>query len=128
MKLRIKGNSVRVRLTQSEVAEFAENGKFEDRTEFGVEPAQYLSYAVIAESGAEEISANFENGRISIIIPQIIAENWSQTEQTAVSAEQNLPSGKTLRILIEKDFACLTPRPEEDESDNYPHPKSEKNC
>ncbi len=128
MKLRIKGNSVRLRLTQSEVAEFAENGKFEDRTEFGVEPAQSLSYAVIAESGAEEISANFENGRISIIIPQTIAENWSQTEQTAVSAEQNLPSGKTLRILIEKDFACLTPRPEEDDSDNYPHPKSEKHC
>ncbi len=128
MKLRIKGNSVRLRLTQSEVAEFAENGKFEDLTEFGVEPAQSLSYAVIAESGAEKISANFENGRISIIIPQTIADNWAQTEQTALGAEQNLPSGKTLRISIEKDFACLTPRAEEDESDNYPHPRSEKHC
>ncbi len=128
MKLRIKGNSVRLRLTQSEVAEFFERGKFEDRTEFGGETGQHLSYAVMAESGAEEISANFGNGRISIIIPQIIAEKWAQTEQTALAAEQNLPSGKTLRISIEKDFACLSPRPEEDESDNFPHPKSEKNC
>lgn len=128
MKLRIKGSSVRLRLTQSEVAEFYESGKFEDRTEFGGETGQYLSYAVIAESGAEKISANFENGRISIIIPPVIAENWAQTEQTALGAEQKLPSGKTLRISIEKDFACLTPRAEEDESDNYPHPGSEKNC
>jgi hypothetical protein len=127
MKLRIKGSSIRLRLTQSEVAEFAETGKCEDRTEFA-DPSQHFSYAVITDPKAEEVSANFENGRISIFIPQAIAEKWFPAEQTGISAEQNLPSGKKLRILIEKDFACLTPRAEEDESDNYPHPKSEKNC
>jgi len=128
MKLRINGNSLRLRLTQSEVAEFAETGKVADRIEFGGELNRFLSYAVIAESGAEKVSAKFEDGGISVIIPQTIADEWSQTEQTGIRGEQLLPSGKTLRILIEKDFACLTPRPEEDESDNFPHPKSEKNC
>jgi len=28
-----------------------------------------------------------------------------------------------LRIIVEKDFACLAPRSDEDESDNFAHPK-----
>src|SRR5215204_2956024 len=128
MKLRISGNSVRLRLTQSDVVEFAKTGIVEDRTEFGGELNQNLSYSVIAERRAEKVSARFENGRISVIIPQDIAQKWSQTEQVGISGAQDLPTGKTLRILIEKDFACLTPRAGEDESDNFPHPKSEKNC
>jgi hypothetical protein len=128
MKLRINGNSLRLRLTQSEVAEFAETGNFADRIEFGGELNRFLSYAISAESGAEKVSAKFEDDRISVIIPQTTADEWSQTEQTGIRGEQPSPLGKTLRILIEKDFACLTPRAEEDESDNFPHPKSEKNC
>ncbi len=128
MKLRISGNSVRLRLTQREVAEFAETGKLEDRVEFGGESNRHLSYTVVAESQAKKVHGKFENGRISIIIPQTIAANWAQSEQIGIGGEQDLSAGKTLRILIEKDFACLTPRLEEDESDNYPHPKSEKTC
>lgn len=128
MKLRIKGNSVRLRLSQSEVAEFAGSRKLEDCVEFGGEPGQRLTYALIAEAGAEKITGNFENGRIAIIIPRAIADEWVQTDQTGISAEQDLPAEKTLRISIEKDFACLTPRAGEDESDNYPHPKAGKIC
>jgi hypothetical protein len=29
-----------------------------------------------------------------------------------------------LKILVEKDFACLAPREGEDESDMFPHPKA----
>lgn len=126
MKLRIKGNSVRLRLTQSEVAEFAKTGKVEDRTEFGGESS--LVYSIKAESGAEKVAAHFENSRLSVIVPQTIAEKWTQTEETGIGGKQEFGAGKTLGILIEKDFACLTPRADEDESDNFPHPKSDKNC
>jgi hypothetical protein len=37
--------------------------------------------------------------------------------------EQALPDG-SLRITLEKDFACLAPREGEDESDNFPHPQA----
>lgn len=33
-----------------------------------------------------------------------------------------LGDGSTLRVLIEKDFACLTERVDEDELDNFPNP------
>jgi hypothetical protein len=127
MKIRIKGNSIRLRLSQGDVAEFAKTGKVEERTEFGAS-SQSFFYLIAAESDAEKISARFENGRISITIPQAVAENWRKTEETGISGEQELPTGKTLRILIEKDFACLAPRADEDESDNFPHPKFDKIC
>jgi len=127
MKLRIKGNSIRLRLSQSDAAEFAKNGKVEERTEFG-ESNQSFVYSITTEPGAEKVSAGFENGRISVIVPPAAAERWSQPEETGISGEQELSAGKTLRILIEKDFACLAPRIDEDESDNFPHPKSDKNC
>ena len=127
MKLRIKGNSIRLRLSQSDVAEFAKTGKVEELTDFG-ESSQSFVYSITAETGAEKISARFENGRITVIVPQAAAERWPQSEETGLSGEQELSPGKTLRILIEKDFACLAPRAGEDESDNFPHPKSDIIC
>ena len=38
--------------------------------------------------------------------------------------EQVLDDGSTLKVLVEKDFACLTER-EEDESDMFPHPEAQ---
>lgn len=108
MKLRIKGNSVRLRLTQSEVAEFAETGKVEARTEFGGESS--LVYSIESESGAENVTARFENGRLSVSVPPTIAESWAQSEENGIGGEQDLSAGKTLRILIEKDLPCRTPR------------------
>ena len=35
MKIRIKGNSIRLRLTKTEVDNFAANGFVEEKTEFG---------------------------------------------------------------------------------------------
>ena len=35
MKLRIRGNSIRLRLSRTEVAQFAGNGNVEDTVEFG---------------------------------------------------------------------------------------------
>ncbi len=127
MKLRIKGNSIRLRLSQSDVAELAASGEFEERTEFA-EANPLFIYSIASDAGAETVSARFDNGRISVVVPQQTAEKWWRSDETSIAAEQDLPSGKTLRILIEKDFACLTPRAGEDESDSFPHPRSDKNC
>ena len=46
------------------------------------------------------------------------------TEQVSIDDQQVLVDGDKLRVIVEKDFACLTPRDGEDESDMYPHPKA----
>lgn len=128
MKLRMKNNSVRLRLTQTEVARFAESGQVKETIEFGLEPYQQFAYALRSDSKIKEIQAVIENNRITILIPKTRADEWARTAQVGMETEQTIGGGKTLRLLIEKDFACLEPRPGEDEADAYPHPLEGKAC
>jgi hypothetical protein len=125
MKLRIKGNSIRLRLSQTEVYGFEKNAKTEDSISFG---SRRLTYVLIADKEAAETRARFENERIEILVPASIAEQWTRTSQIGFSAEQKLSDNETLKILVEKDFACLTVREGEDESDAFPHPNVGQTC
>jgi hypothetical protein len=127
MKLRIRGNSVRLRLTQSEVARFGEVGLVEEIVEFGALPEQQMIYALEAAADGENVGAAFENNRLRVSIPRIQAEKWVNSNQMGIEAEQTVNGGKRLRILIEKDFACLDTRPGEDDADAFPHPAG-KTC
>jgi hypothetical protein len=49
-------------------------------------------------------------------------KTWAHSNQVGLQKDQFLSEEKSLKILIEKDLQCLTARPDEDESDNYPHP------
>jgi len=121
MKLRIRGNSIRLRLTRSEVAQFDEKGLIEETIAFNFAPMQQLIYA-LEKITVENVSATFENNRLCIFVPQAQAENWANSNQIGIEAEQLLGENKRLRILIEKDFACSEDRPDEDESDTFPNP------
>jgi len=125
MKLRIKGNSIRLRLSQGEVSGLAQNAEIEDSISFA---NRRLTYALTARNETKEIFARFDNDRIEIIIPAALAEQWTKTEQVGIDAEQKLPDGETLKILVEKDFACLTEREGEDETDAFPHPQVGQAC
>jgi hypothetical protein len=122
MKLRIRGNSVRLRLTQSEVARFGEVGRVEETIEFGAKPGQQMIYA-IETADVENVGAAFENNRLSVLVPQVQAEKWVNSNQTGIEGEQTVDGDKRLRILIEKDFACLDARLGEDDADAFPHPE-----
>ena len=122
MKLRIKGNSLRLRLTQSEVAQFAEKGEVVESIGFG--NAAQLDYA-LRQSDSEEIRAQFGSNRIEVIIPKKIAENWTTTDQVGFENEVPINEEDSLSILVEKDFNCLKPRPNEDETDMFPNPNNE---
>jgi hypothetical protein len=120
MKLRIKGNSVRLRLTQGEVARFAEVGLVEEVTEFGA--GQKLIYALVRSDSEENICAEFAVGKLRVIVPAPQADQWANSSQVGVEVEQETDNGNKLKILIEKDFTCLAPRSGEDDADAYPHP------
>jgi hypothetical protein len=128
MKLRLKNNSVRLRLTQGEVARLAWMGRVEERIEFGLEPQRIFVYALQAASDAENVRATFENNGINVFVPKEQAEYWTQTAQVGIEAKQTIGGEKTLRILIEKDFDCLEPRPGEDDADAFPHPSGNVKC
>jgi hypothetical protein len=128
MKLRIRGNSIRLRLTKSEVAQFAEKGLIEETVEFGVREDQRFIYSLSVSAEIQTVRANLENKRISVLVPKSQAVRWANTNEVGIRLAQSLGGEKTLQILIEKDFACLEDRPGEDDSDAFPHPENGKTC
>lgn len=119
MKLRIRGSSLRLRLSQSEVSTLAERGSVEDQVEFS--GGARLVYRLRADKNTSEISANYSQNLIEVRIPEPLAAQWCGTDLVSLSGGQPAASG-ALRLQVEKDFACLAPREGEDESDNFPHP------
>jgi hypothetical protein len=126
MKLRIKGSSLRLRLTQGEVQQLADSGNVEEQVQFA---NARLTYRVRRDAAARDIAAAYDGNTIEIRVPEQVAREWSRNEQVTLAHSQSVP-GTELRIVIEKDFACLAPREGEDESDNFPHPEasSGKTC
>ena len=121
MKLRIRGDSIRLRLTQTEVARLAEEGRVEESTHFG--PDERFTYA-IAFGAESTLSARLSPRGIEVTVPGEVARAWAASDSVGIEGARELGDGKTLRILVEKDFACLTKRPHEDDADAFPNPNT----
>jgi len=122
MKLRIRGDSLRFRLTQSEASKLAGKIKVSESVHFSSSPNDVLTYSLEASDLVTGISALIQSGEILVRLPESLVQPWFSTDQVEIEHDQSIGSGRTLRILIEKDFQCLQVRPEEDQADNFPHP------
>ena len=121
MKLRIKGSSLRLRLTQGEVRQLETRGEVTEQVQFG--GGAKLTYRLRTEEASREISASYGDNIIDIRVPASAALTWSRTDQVTLSRSEPVADGE-LRIAIEKDWNCLAPRSDEDESDSFPHPQT----
>ena len=120
MKLRIKGNSLRLRLSRPEVNQVAAEGRLENQTDFG---AGVLRFVFAASKEAAALSARFEEGSILVVAPIAQVAAWAANEDVGLYGEQSVSETDVLSIAVEKDFRCLDrSRAEDDEADNYPHP------
>jgi hypothetical protein len=119
MKLRIRSNSIRYRLTKTDVATLSKSGVIEEHTEFPGGPV--FRYRLEANSGIEDLEAGYEKNTITIYIPQKMLMGWADSETVGFEHTLDLPNGRKLFLLIEKDFVCLD-HTLEDQSDNYENP------
>ena len=122
MKLRLQGNSLRLRLRQGEVRRLVENGSVEERTEF--KQAGFVYALRVAD--AERVSASFEADRIVVSVPRAVAREWAASDRVGIEGSQPTPSGDVLRVLVEKDFECIDARPGESQEDAFPNPRAGK--
>lgn len=120
MKLRIKGDSLRLRLTQGEVTELAQHGVVADCVRFG--DGVSLLYRLTRDRHVQAIAASYGDGVIDVRLPDAAALQWCRSTEVTLAGEQPAAVDAELRIVVEKDFACSTAREGEDESDNFPNP------
>src|ERR1700730_16276942 len=94
MKLRFNRNSVRLRLSQSEVARLAATGKVEETITFPL--GRKLSYSI--ESGTRG-AATLDGSNIRVLLPADLSKAWIESDQTGIEG-----GTESLRVLVEKDF------------------------
>ena len=124
MKLRLRKNSIRLRLLQSEIDQLRNNRKVSEKIHFN--QSQTFAYTIVISDESREISARFENGEIFVEIPSEQAFDWTNTNRVGLETEQKIDENLTLKITLEKDFVCLDRPFDADNADAFPHPKM--NC
>jgi hypothetical protein len=122
MKLRLEGNSLRLRLNQSEVAQFSKTGFVEDNVQFA--PGSSFTYTIETSSSLPSPLATYQDHWLRVQVPSPAAKQWFTTDQVAISAHQPVEAGKPLSIVIEKDFQCVHDG-EERGPDAHPNPLEE---
>jgi len=118
MKIRIKGNSLRFRLTKSEINLLGTNSSLEEKIEFG---DNQLIYCLQKSDAVKELQATYIENKITVSVPTGMAANWINTELVGLQNNYDVNHQKNLFILIEKDFVCLD-NTLEDQSDNFENP------
>ena len=120
MKLRIYDDSIRLRLTQSEVAQIARGVPVESVCRFA--GGTTLTYALIV-TDIPAIEARIAAARIEVLLPRDRATQWATSADVSLRSQQR--GNAVLDILVEKDFACLEPRDADDNTDCYPNPQAQ---
>ncbi|MFK8016944.1 MAG: hypothetical protein AB8G17_16065 [Gammaproteobacteria bacterium] len=126
MKLRLRDDTLRLRLQQQEVEQLGNGDSVEAHT-----PLQNagLTYR-LTPTNASSISATLEQNALAIGVPQAVARAWANSDQVAIKADIESKDGATLSVLIEKDFQCLAPdanRHAADDADAFVHPGKPQN-
>ena len=97
MKIRIKGNTIRFRVTRPEVAKLAEGAALRESMEFGA--GQRLVWILDRGAGFE---AAFRDGMVTVRLPASDVERWAAGDDEGIYGTSG-----TIDIAVEKDFACL---------------------
>ena len=121
MKIRIKENSVRFRLTPTEVKRFCEEGYIEKATQFSTTTFTYG----VKSTPIETLQVDFNDNTITLNVPEGFAKDWHANDLVGLQHDVDLSDGTKFFLLLEKDFACLD-NTHEDQSDKYPNPKAGK--
>ena len=116
MKIRIKSNSIRYRLTRTDVSTLVESGYLEDRVDF---PGNTFSYALRTTDDTQLASA-FKENTVTLFMPKTMLAALADTDKVGFEH-----TAGNIYLLVEKDFTCLD-NVAEDQSDNYPNPLAEK--
>ena len=126
MKLRIKGNSLRLRIAPSEVTRLLQAGRIEETTRFAPDEDAKLTYAVEHSATHQGISIRYRPQEIAVLLPTTEAARWAEGEPIGIYADLAI-GGSKLSVAVEKDFACLH-GDERDNKDTFPNPNSGAVC
>jgi hypothetical protein len=115
MKLKIRGNSIRLAVSKTELARIADQGTAEDVVRFTSDIE--LRYGIdVRPTGA--VTAAFDGSSLRVALPKALLDLWLRPEEVSVEGSQPIGGGKVLQIVLEKDS------PDRDRSGGAPAPST----
>jgi hypothetical protein len=121
VKLRIQSNSLRLRISKSELARFVETGHLQETVYFGPEQGAELTYILARDGNRPGLDVEASGGRVKVVVSAEVARTWADSEQVGINDDVDLGARGKLSILVEKDFACIE-RSAEENTDTFPNP------
>jgi len=124
VKLRLLDDSIRLRLSRSDVVAASDQGLVEGQTRFPGGASFTFALEALARGAAH---ASYAADRLVVGLPAEDIAAWA-SDDAAVSLQAEVPlaDGGRLKLLVEKDFQCLTGNPDEDQSDLYTNPEADR--
>lgn len=122
MKIRILGNTIRLRFKMHETEAMMKNGMIEEVLDFG--PAEMDKLRFQVRKGDDAFFIEQIGMSVCITVPGLIVETWASTGLTGFQETIATSRGSNITVLIEKDFACLDGDRAEEEG-SYENPMME---
>jgi hypothetical protein len=126
MKLRIKGNSLRLRVTPSEMTQLMEAGRIEETIHFAANEEARLTYALEHSADVTGMAVRYAPREMAVVVSSRDARRWSGSQEVGLYGEAHTSAG-ALELAVEKDFACLD-KSEAENADRFPNPKQGSAC
>ena len=127
MKLRLKGNSIRLRVTRSELVRLQAGERIQETIRFSADPKARLAYVLEVGSHSQLVTTVFADQQITVSVSQDQLKSWSGEHQVGIYASLPVDETTALEVSIEKDFACLD-LSDEDNADTFANPLAGKAC
>ena len=123
MKLRLRGESIRLRLTKSEVASLHGRGSWQETVSVAADGQVTFAYRIQATDGSVPdvtFSSDGSTTTLTARVPRDRIADWAAGNQVGIYFD----TAWGTKVAIEKDFRCLDERRDEDETDNFDNPNA----
>jgi hypothetical protein len=127
MKLRIKGNSLRLRVSRSELAHFQAGGRIEETIRFAEAPEAKLTYGLESAVQSRPVRVRYGFHDVTVILSEDQVRIWEAESEVGVYSNLDIGSAGALDVIVEKDFACLD-RGDEENKDTFANPHAGSVC
>jgi hypothetical protein len=127
VKLRIRDNTLRLRVSRSDLALLIESGRVDSTIYFTEKPEDKWTYSIEIRSDIDSATLIYQSSQVTVLLPGAEARAWAGSDQVGIYASCQNGQGQRLEILVEKDFACLDLSDAENE-DTFPNPAMGMAC
>ena len=108
MKLRIKGNSLRLRVSRSELARFQAGDRIEETIHFTAAPEATLTYALESALRPSPVTVRYGSREVTVILSKDRARIWGEQSEVGVYTTLDMGPQVHLRSWWRRTSPALT--------------------